>query len=303
MEQFGARKETPLETCINEVKRSDIYIGIISQRLGSLEPTSGKSYTQLEYEKAIELNKEILIYLIDEENALIHPVHSEHGENYEQLNNFKQMLKEKHTVDFYRDPKDIVDKLKSRLSEILIDTQPENNSEKVKATTHLLEKFHLLPKKFNNREVRLKIKFLDDAFPLSKQACNLLGYNFGETLCSSFELIEPSIDTEIKHIIISEDATDIYFDNKKNQEIEIIARLLFSSERINRLEARFSDKTYSYKVKNPDYDPNNVMHKLLSRSSSDFYSSFYNPEYITETETINSDSILLLGLSRKVQND
>jgi len=85
MEQFGARKETPLETCINEVKRSDIYIGIISQRLGSLEPTSGKSYTQLEYEKAIELDKEILIYLIDEENALIHPVHSEHGENYKQL--------------------------------------------------------------------------------------------------------------------------------------------------------------------------------------------------------------------------
>jgi len=208
------------------------------------------------------------------------------------------MLKEKHTVDFYRDPKDIVDKLKNRLSDILIDTQLEDNNEKVNATTHLLEKFHLLPKKFNNREVRLKIKFLDDAFPLSKQACNLLGYNFGETLCSSFELIEPSIDSEIKHIIISEDATDIYFDNKENQEIEIIARLLFSSERISRLKAIFSDKEYSYKVKNPDYNPNNDMHKLLNRSYSDLFS--YNPEYITETETIKSDSMLLLSLSRKV---
>ncbi len=64
MEKFGARKETPLETCLNEVERADIYIGIIATRFGSLEAESNKSYTQLEYEKALEQKKEILIYLI-----------------------------------------------------------------------------------------------------------------------------------------------------------------------------------------------------------------------------------------------
>lgn len=53
MEQFGARKETPLNTCISEVEQSDIYIGIIAMRLGSIELNTEKSYTQLEYEKAL----------------------------------------------------------------------------------------------------------------------------------------------------------------------------------------------------------------------------------------------------------
>jgi hypothetical protein len=54
MEAFGARKEAPIETCLNEVSQSDIYIGIIANRLGSIENISGKSFTQLEYERAIK---------------------------------------------------------------------------------------------------------------------------------------------------------------------------------------------------------------------------------------------------------
>ena len=66
MEDFGARKVSPLTTCLKEVEQSNIYIGIIANRWGSIEEESGKSYTQLEYEKAIEKDKEILINLIDE---------------------------------------------------------------------------------------------------------------------------------------------------------------------------------------------------------------------------------------------
>ena len=54
MEEFGARKDSPLTTCLKEVEQSNIYIGIIANRWGSIEEESGKSYTQLEYEKAIE---------------------------------------------------------------------------------------------------------------------------------------------------------------------------------------------------------------------------------------------------------
>ncbi len=61
MEQFGARGGTPLQTCLVEVEQADIYVGIIAFRHGSIEPTSGKSYTQLEYERALELSKEVLI--------------------------------------------------------------------------------------------------------------------------------------------------------------------------------------------------------------------------------------------------
>ena len=32
MEQFGARKEAPLATCLSEVEQSDIYLGVIAFR-------------------------------------------------------------------------------------------------------------------------------------------------------------------------------------------------------------------------------------------------------------------------------
>jgi hypothetical protein len=62
-------KTSPLETCLAEVEQSDIYIGIISFRLGSIKTNTGKSFTQLEYEKALDLKKDILIYLRDERNS------------------------------------------------------------------------------------------------------------------------------------------------------------------------------------------------------------------------------------------
>ena len=71
MEQFGARPGAPLETCLAEVEQSDVYVGIIAFRIGSIHPESAKSFTQLEYERASSLNKAILIYLVDEESARV----------------------------------------------------------------------------------------------------------------------------------------------------------------------------------------------------------------------------------------
>jgi hypothetical protein len=42
-----------------------VYVGIIAFRLGSVDPETAKSFTQLEYERARELGKEILIYLAE----------------------------------------------------------------------------------------------------------------------------------------------------------------------------------------------------------------------------------------------
>jgi hypothetical protein len=53
MEDFGARRDSPLATCIAEVEQSDIYLGVIAFRLGSIDSQSGRSFTQVEYEKLI----------------------------------------------------------------------------------------------------------------------------------------------------------------------------------------------------------------------------------------------------------
>lgn len=57
MELFTAGDESQMEVIKQWIDESDVYLLILGGRYGSLEPISGKSYTQLEYEYAISKNK------------------------------------------------------------------------------------------------------------------------------------------------------------------------------------------------------------------------------------------------------
>lgn len=119
MEAFGARKSTPLETCLKEIDESDIYIGIISMCYGSIDERTGKSYTQLEYEKAKDKGLEILIYLIDEGKGEVKTGDIDFGDKYLRLESFKRILKSNHTVDFFENEIDLGQKLSRRLENII----------------------------------------------------------------------------------------------------------------------------------------------------------------------------------------
>ena len=156
MEQFGARKDCSLVTCLKEVFKSDIYIGIIGVRYGSIDIATGKSYTQLEYEKAIELKKEILIYLIDEEKSTVNPKNIDF-ENYSKLQEFKKILIQNHTIDKLTDENNLAKKLKKRLKEILQEKDVRSEYRPVR-----------IPSKVS----RFKIKNIDWLV--------FVGYRFGE---------------------------------------------------------------------------------------------------------------------------
>src|SRR5260370_33120222 len=100
MEQFGARTSGPLETCLAEVGQSDVYVGIIAFRLGSIDAESRQSFTELEYEHAVALKKDILIYLADED-AAIFPFSAldTDSKRKAQLLSFKKRLLDQQTVD------------------------------------------------------------------------------------------------------------------------------------------------------------------------------------------------------------
>ncbi len=126
MENFGAHPESPLETCLSELKKSRIYIGIIGMRYGSVHTSIidgkeiTKSYTEMEYEIAYEKDLCILIYCINEHEAWIHPSTIDF-ENYSKLKDFKSNIKEKHTVYPYSDTRDLI---KNVLRDVV--TQVEN---------------------------------------------------------------------------------------------------------------------------------------------------------------------------------
>lgn len=110
MELFTAGDESQLEVIKQWIDESDIYLLILGGRYGSVEPRTGKSYTQLEYEYAIEKNKPLFACVI-KEAALEEKVRREGTKVLERaeqrkLIEFRDLVTSK-MVKFWSDHKDI----------------------------------------------------------------------------------------------------------------------------------------------------------------------------------------------------
>lgn len=174
MEQFGARKETPLATCLTEVEQSDIYLGVIAFRLGSIDSQSGKSFTQVEYERAYALEKEILIYLVDEQNASFLIRHIDQDEKRQKLEALKSLLRERHTVETFTAVDDLKEKLNRDLKRLLTAKGNAIGGSEIDEylnSKQVIDRFLLTPKQYSGREVRLCIQFDGKPYSASKKLC------------------------------------------------------------------------------------------------------------------------------------
>lgn len=66
MELFTAGDESQMSVIRRWIDESDVYLLILGGRYGSLEPTTGKSYTHLEYEYALSKGKPLFAVVIDD---------------------------------------------------------------------------------------------------------------------------------------------------------------------------------------------------------------------------------------------
>lgn len=255
MEKFGARTEKPLETSLAEVEQSDIYVGIIAYRLGTIDKKTRKSITQLEYEKAYELyklgkkNREILIYFIDERNAKISPSFIDFGEKHEKLQAFKSILKENHTIATFVDEDHLAERLKIDFHRLLTKKESEKE-EKVNEYGNSEDKIHkfiLLPKVYSGKEIRLKLKFNKEPFPASKSVCNAFNLIYGATIGYSIEFIIPKIKEKFtEYAFITEELVDNLFKIEDRNDVEVYAKLLFSETNIAEYKANFVGETRYY---------------------------------------------------------
>lgn len=110
MELFTSGDKSQMETIKKWIDESDVYMLVLGGRYGSLEPSSGVSYTELEYDYAVEQEKPLFSVVINEE-ALEAKV-KEHGTGMMEKENPKQlkMFREKvlsNISSFFDDHKDI----------------------------------------------------------------------------------------------------------------------------------------------------------------------------------------------------
>jgi hypothetical protein len=100
MELFGARPQRPLQTCLDEVRKSRIVVVIVGQRYGTLAPGLGISYSEAEYQEAFALNLECLVYF-----QVVPHAQTESDEAQKALlKKWKETLAERHTPAYFTDP-------------------------------------------------------------------------------------------------------------------------------------------------------------------------------------------------------
>jgi hypothetical protein len=259
MEKFGARSEEPLETCINEVEQSDVYVGIIGHRLGSVHDEKGLSYTQLEYERASELDLDILVYLIDEE-AEIKAKYIDKGDQREKLESFKRTLKERHTIDTFTSPSDLGEKIRRDFRRVLgsphrgvaegVETEYDESKEAI-------NKFLLIPKAVSGREILLEVEFKGKPFPASRDICSAFNLGFGATVGVSIDIVEPKgfSDSDLSHLFIGAKSLDDLWPVKKGDRKHVYAKLQFTEKEISSIRTRFKSETRTY-IKNTLLDKN-----------------------------------------------
>lgn len=110
MELFTAGDESQMDIIKQWIDESDLYLVIVGGRYGSVEPNTGKSYTQLEYEYAVEKKKPLFACVIKE--AALEVRVKEQGssvietDNPQKMKDFRALVLTR-MVRFWEDEKDI----------------------------------------------------------------------------------------------------------------------------------------------------------------------------------------------------
>jgi len=234
MEYFGSSPKSSLETCLSQVEESKIFVGIVGMRYGSVDEETESSYSQLEYEKAVECGIPTLIYIIDE-NHPIPPKYVDVGDKAAKLSAFKESLKKKHTVSFFTSPSNLAEKISHDIVETLSsDALVKINIEKNDSSdfTSVFKKFVLRPIKYYGQEGTLKLKIVSDIVggTLKEDLVRAFGLTLGDTLRVETEVLDSSlkaVNTRKVSLYAEQTAADWLMDIEKGSIIEAKVKLSY----------------------------------------------------------------------------
>jgi len=251
MEQFGARTEAPLQTCLAEVEQSDVYVGIIGFKLGSVDQQSGKSFTQLEYERAVELKKEVLIYVADEQDSRVRVSDIDVEEQTrEKLRAFKRTLRDRHTVDTFVGPKDLAEKLGRDFRRHFVERdhkKPAPADTEFQEAKKVLDRFFLLPNSESGTEIRLRVELSGEPFPAARAVCTPFVLTYGSSIGIDVTVIEPakSKAQKFRYLFATDDRADrlVALSSKKGP-MDLYAVLKFTDQDVARTRAEIIGYSY-----------------------------------------------------------
>ncbi|OKI56193.1 HEAT repeat domain-containing protein [Micromonospora sp. CB01531] len=134
MEAYGADIRPPLERCLADVRRCDLYVGLFAWRYGFRPPGQESSITELEYREALAAGKPCLIFLLAEDTPW--PVDMiDRDADWQQIVALRRELKERHLCAFFSSVDDLSAKVTVALADVRSGRSPAR--EPADPDTHL----------------------------------------------------------------------------------------------------------------------------------------------------------------------
>jgi hypothetical protein len=110
MEYFGSRSDTPLSVCKEQISKCRLFVLILGFSYGSVDPDTGISFTELEYDHAISQGIEILAYIADDESidlGIPPKYHDTDPDKIDKLRKFKERIAKGHTFGYFKSVVDL----------------------------------------------------------------------------------------------------------------------------------------------------------------------------------------------------
>jgi hypothetical protein len=150
--------------------------------------------------------------------------------------------------------------LQRQFKELLTPKEQTVTTDEYENTKKIMSLFFLVPKFYTGREIKLKIKFIENPKPVSKALCDLFKFEYGKTIVSKIEVIYPVFDFKnFTHIFIEYNLFDKFMQLYKTKEYEIFAKILFKEEKAKTITTDFKDRierVYNYDDRDYyDYEP------------------------------------------------
>src|SRR5690242_18143970 len=113
MEDYGASDERPLQRCLTDVGRCDIYLGIFAWRYGFVPDADNPdrlSITELELREAVRLRKPRLLFLLEDDYSWPPPA-IDQGDDRKRIDRLRGDVAESRMLDKFTTPADLAGKV------------------------------------------------------------------------------------------------------------------------------------------------------------------------------------------------
>ena len=115
MEDFVPEGTAPAQMIQRKVVESRVYLGILGMRYGFVDDLTGLSMTELEYRQAIASDKDIRVFVMDEDAPITGSMVEKNPQNLQKLNEFRETVLKNHSCSIFQTEHDLAEKVKKTL--------------------------------------------------------------------------------------------------------------------------------------------------------------------------------------------